>query len=342
MSTAERILIVGPTWVGDMMMSHTLYQLLKQKKPDCHIDVLAPAWSEALLERMPEVDGRLASPFKRGQWGFRERLAFGRSLRDRGYTQAIVLPNSWKSALVPYVAKIPQRTGWAGEQRYHLLNDIRRLDKKRYALMIERFMALALPKDAPLPSPLLHPKLSVTAAMQDACLNALSLKKPAGRLIALCPGSEFGSSKRWPPQYFAKLAAAQLAAGHTVWLFGSPNDAPIGDEIMREAPDCVNLIGKTDLSQAVDCLSLADVVVSNDSGLMHIAAALARPLVAIFGSTSTGFTPPLGDGVKVLQLNLECQPCFKRECPLGHHRCMRDIYPSQVISEVDSIGVANG
>ena len=221
MSAVERILIVGPTWVGDMMMSHTLYQLLKQQKPDCHIDVLAPAWSEALLERMPEVDGRLVSPFKRGQWGFRERLAFGRRLRDRGYTQAIVLPNSWKSALAPYMAKIPKRTGWAGEQRYYLLNDIRRLDKKRYALMIERFMALALPKGAPLAITVITPKIIGDRCHAGCLPQSLIAQKTRRSFDRVVSGFRIRFKQALAPAIFCQIgrgAIGSRAHGLVVWL----------------------------------------------------------------------------------------------------------------------------
>lgn len=332
---AENFLIIGPSWVGDMVMAQTLFVSLKKLYPDCKIDVLSPAWCEALLARMPEVDNSLVSPFQHGQFLLQQRYKFGRGLRDKAYTRAIVLPNSWKSALVPYFAKIPIRSGWVGEMRYHLLNDIRKLDKNAYPLMIERFMALAEAKDSKLNQPYPRPHFSITASeLEDSLQQQNITYNKSDKILALCPGAEFGSSKRWPAEYYAKLAQVALEAGWKVWLFGSPKDKLIADVIVAQAGDCLNLISKTNLAQAVDLLSLATVVVSNDSGLMHIAAALDRPLVAIYGSTSTKFTPPQAQKFKIMQLNLECQPCFKRECPLQHHRCMRDIHPDQVWASV--------
>ncbi|WP_054096767.1 lipopolysaccharide heptosyltransferase II, partial [Pseudomonas syringae group genomosp. 3] len=221
------------------------------------------------------------------------------------------------------------------EFRYGLLNDVRTLDKQRYPLMIERFMALAFDKGTELPRPYPQPSLRIDSTTRDAALSkfGLSLDRP---VLALCPGAEFGESKRWPAEHYAQVAEASIREGWQVWLFGSKKDHPVGESIRQELipglrEESVNLSGDTSLAEAIDLLSCADAVVSNDSGLMHVAAALNRPLVAIYGSTSPGFTPPLADEVEVVRLGLECSPCFERTCRFGHYNCMRLLEPDAVI-----------
>ena len=335
-----RILIIGPSWVGDMVMAQTLFHVLKQRHPACVIDVLAPEWSRPILERMPEVRQALSFPLGHGALELATRRRIGKSLAGQ-YDQAILLPNSLKSALVPFFAGIPQRTGWRGEFRYGLLNDVRTLDKARYPLMIERFMALGYPAGAELPKPYPRPSLQIEAASRDAALAkfGLSLDRP---VLALCPGAEFGEAKRWPSEHYAKVADIKIREGWQVWLFGSKNDHAVGESIrerlipgLRE--ESVNLSGETSLAEAIDLLSCSDAVVSNDSGLMHVAAALNRPLVAVYGSTSPGFTPPLADQVEVVRLGLECSPCFDRTCRFGHYNCLRLLEPEAVASALQRL-----
>ena len=329
-----RILIVGPSWVGDMVMAQTLFVCLKQRHPGCEIDVLAPEWSRPILERMPEVRAALSFPLGHGVLDIASRRRIGKSLAGQ-YDQAILLPNSLKSALVPFFAGIPVRTGWKGEMRYGLLNDIRTLDKQRYPLMIERFMALAFEPGAELPTPYPQPRLQIDEASRAAALATfgLSLDRP---VLALCPGAEFGEAKRWPAEHYAKVAELKIRAGWQVWLFGSKNDHPGGETIrgrlipgLRE--EVTNLAGQTSLAEAIDLMSAAGAVVSNDSGLMHVAAALNLPLVAVYGSTSPQFTPPLAEQVEIVRLGLECSPCFDRTCRFGHYNCLRELKPRPVI-----------
>ncbi|WP_445937537.1 lipopolysaccharide heptosyltransferase II [Pseudomonas sp.] len=335
-----KILIVGPSWVGDMVMAQTLFQRLQQRHLGCAIDVLAPEWSRPILERMPEVRQALSFPLGHGVLELATRRKIGKSLAGQ-YGQAILLPNSLKSALVPFFAGIPKRTGWKGELRYGLLNDIRTLDKERYPLMIERFMALAFEPGAVLPQPYPRPALQIDAQSRDAALAkfGLSLDRP---VLALCPGAEFGEAKRWPSEHYAKVAELKIRAGWQVWIFGSKNDHPVGEDIrsrlipgLRE--EAVNLAGETSLAEAIDLLSCAGAVVSNDSGLMHVAAALNRPLVAVYGSTSPGFTPPLAEHVEIVRLGLECSPCFDRTCRFGHYNCLGQLKPRPVIEALDRL-----
>lgn len=344
---ARRILIIGPSWVGDMVMAQALFVQLAHQYPDVAIDVLAPAWTRPLLARMPQVRRGLDLPLSHGELGLRKRWRLGRMLAAEGYHQVIVLPNSWKSALVPWFADIPLRTGWRGEMRYGLLNDARVLDKKRLPLMVQRFVALALPADAVLPDALPDPMpvpqlLAEPGGVQMAC-EALGLDVES-RILALCPGAEFGDSKQWPAEHYATVAREYLAKGWQVWLFGSAKDRGVTDQIAALAnvsdaqhSGCVNLAGRTSLAQAIDLLSLAHAVVSNDSGLMHIAAALHKPLVAVYGSTSPEFTPPLTNQVELLHTDIECRPCFQRVCPLQHKRCLTELFPERVLAALDRL-----
>ncbi len=319
-----------------MVMAQSLFRLIKQCHPSVRIDVLAPAWTLALLSRMPEVHEALDLPFKHGQLKLMVRYRLAHSLRERGYDQAIVLPNSLKSALIPFWAKIPVRTGYVGEWRWGLLNDARHLDKSRLPMTVQRFVALGVHAGAALPAEFPRPSLAVTESGVEMALARLGLERPAAPLLALCSGAEFGSSKRWPAEYYAEVAKAKLAQGWQVWLFGSEKDAGITARLRSLAGmQCVDLAARTTLAEAIDLLSLADLVVSNDSGLMHVAAALGRKLVAIYGSSDPGLTPPLSGSAKILSLRLPCSPCFKRECPLGHTNCLRELKPDQVLQAIE-------
>ncbi len=342
MSTPSRILVVGPSWVGDMVMAQSLFKALAEKHPGVAIDVLAPGWSLPLLERMPEVSQAIDMPLGHGQFGLKQRWRLGKSLARRNYDQAILLPNSWKSALTPFAAGIPIRTGWVGEMRYGLLNDIRRLDKSRLTMTVQRFVALAEPADVKEVPSIQAPELTVRPEDVELALNALHLERDGSRLLVLCPGAEYGAAKRWPESRYGELAAEMMDLGWSVWLFGSEKDRAVCRAINDYAGDrCVDLSGVTSLAQAVDLMSLADAVVSNDSGLMHVAAALDRPLVAVYGSSDPGFTPPLNRRHRVISMGLECSPCFKRECPEGHLDCLNGIGVEQVASALLELAEEN-
>jgi heptosyltransferase-2 len=316
-------------------MAQSLFKVLVQKHPGVVIDVLAPGWSRPLLERMPEVTGAIDMPLGHGQLDLKGRWKLGRSLVERGYEQVILLPNSLKSALVPYWAKIPRRTGWVGEMRYGLVNDIRRLDKSRLTMTVQRFVALAYAADYDGIPEIPIPALRVDAAGAASAMDALGLERGRSPLLALCPGAEYGPAKRWPEHYYGELAGDTIEQGWSVWLFGSEKDRQVCGEVNRVAGGrCVDLSGRTSLAQAVDLMSLADTVVSNDSGLMHVAAALDRPLVALYGSSDPGFTPPLNPRSRILSLGLDCSPCFKRECPEGHLKCLTELRVEQVARTV--------
>jgi heptosyltransferase-2 len=330
----HKILVVGPSWVGDMVMAQSLFIALKKNHPDCRIDVLAPAWTLSLLERMPEVSKAIAMPLPRGKLGLMERIKLGLSLRPEGYDQAILLPNSWKSAIPPFFADIPVRTGYIGECRWGLLNDARKLDKNRLTMTVQRFVALGLPPDASMPPECPKPALTISTDRQQAVIDKFGLTLSAD-ILALCPGAEYGPAKRWPSEHYAEVARQKLDQGWQVWLFGSEKDKADSEQINKAVSGrCTDFTGRTSLAEAVDLMSLADTVVSNDSGLMHVAAALDKKVIAIYGSSDPGFTPPLNDKAEIISLNLECAPCFKRDCPLGHSHCLTGITPDRVLESI--------
>lgn len=327
-----KALIVAPSWIGDTIMAQPLFARLHAKHPGLQLDALAPRWVAPVLRRMAEIADVVDNPFGHGQLSLKARWRLGRELAARRYDAVYVLPNSLKSALVPFLAGIPQRVGFTGESRYGLINARHRLDQAALPLMVERFAQLAEAPGAALPKPVSYPTIRSTAAEQQKTLDELGLERPA-RLVAFCPGAEYGPAKRWPAAHFARLARQLADRGCAIWLFGSPKDHAVAEEIARLAPGlCRNLCGTTSLGQAVDLLAIADLVVCNDSGLMHVAAALDRPLVALYGSSSPGFTPPLSDRAAILSLKLDCSPCFKRVCPLGHLDCLNKLSPDDVLA----------
>jgi len=331
----RRILVVGPSWIGDTVLAQPLFKLLHARHAGLVLDVLAPPWTLPLLERMPEVRRALASPFAHGDLRLGERRRLGRGLAREGYDQAIVLPNTFKSALVPLFAGIRVRTGYIGELRHWILTDARHLDRERLPQLAQRYAALGLPRGEALPQPLPALKLRVDEAARRALLDRLGLdrQRPAA---ALCPGAEYGPAKRWPARYFAEHAQGLAAHGCAVWLIGSRNDRPLAAEIERAAGGvCRNLCGETTLPEAIDLMASAALAVTNDSGLMHVAAASGRPLLALYGSSSPAFTPPLTANAQTLRIDLPCSPCFQRECPLGHFNCMMQLTPERVLAAVD-------
>lgn len=330
-----KILVVGPSWVGDMVLAQPMFKLLHARHGEPAIDVLAPRWTLPLVERMPEVRRAIEMPVGHGELRLAARWKLAARLRSEHYDQAIVLPNTFKSALVPLFAGIRVRTGYIGEARFALLTDARRLPAERLPQLAQRYGELALTRGDRLRPPLPALDLRIDDTARRELLSRLELEKqrPAA---ALCPGAEYGPAKRWPPRYFAELAQGIAARGCAVWLIGSRNDAQLGSEIARAAGGaCRNLCGETTLGEAIDLLSATALVVTNDSGLMHIAAALGKPQIALYGSSSPEFTPPLSPNAQILRLDLPCSPCFERTCPLGHFNCMNQLVPDRVLEEID-------
>lgn len=303
------ILVIAPNWIGDALMAQPLLSRLRGE-----IDVLAPEWVAPVMRRMPEVRSVIATPFIHGPLQLRARWKLGRSLKGR-YDQAYVLPNTWKSALVPFFAGIPRRTGYVGELRYGLLNDTR---KAAGASMAAHYAALAGE------GPLSRPRLRVSAEEIEQAKRKFGI---SGRYVVFCPGAEYGPAKRWP--YFGELSRRLTLP---VVVLGSSKDLEASGGISG-----TSLVGKTNLDEAIALVAGADLVISNDSGLMHVAAALGRPQVALFGSSSPEHTPPQSPAARVLWLHIECSPCYQRECPLGHFRCMKEMTVEMVLDQLKTI-----
>jgi heptosyltransferase-2 len=334
---SERFLVVCQAWVGDVVIAQSLLKFIRSRHPDAEIDVMAPAFHGPVVSRMPEVSRFVPAPGGHGEFSLRAHWALGRQLRRRRYTRAIVLPRSIKSALVPFFAGARRRTGFLGERRYVLLNDIRH---GREALStVDGFIALALESGEAPPDRVPQPGLRVDTGRQAALAREHGIR-PDVPLAILAPGAEFGVSKRWPEGYFAETAAALMDSGWQVAAIGSPKEADAGAAVAEAAPGALNLCGVTSLEDAVDLLGLARVAVTNDSGLMHIAAAVGTHVVAMYGSTSPQKVAPLTDRANVFWLALPCSPCRQRTCPLGHHECMTRIRPESVISAALAAGGA--
>lgn len=331
-SGGERILVIGPAWVGDMVMAQSLFRTLKQQRDNPRIDVVAPQWSLPLLARMPEVNQGIALPVRHKELGLGKRRSLGRALRRHHYDQAIVLPRSYKAALVPWFAGIPRRTGYRGEMRYGAINDIRRLDKSVLYQTVQRFVALGLPANVTGAPAIPPPALRIDSKNQQACLLQLGLNTEQP-VIAMMPGAEYGPAKRWPTAYYAELARKLVSQGKQVWVLGSQKESGLGEQI-AVADGITNLCGRTELVDVVDLLALCDQAVTNDSGLMHVAAASGTRVIAIYGSSDPNYTPPLTDKAQIVYQNLECSPCFERECPLGHTNCLNDIKPEHILARL--------
>ena len=337
MTAPTRILIVAPAWIGDAVISQPLLTLLCRRNPAVVIDVLAPSWVGPIYQRMPEVSEVIASPFAHGELAWGRRRAVAAAVKAKRYRRCIVLPNSLKSALIPWLAGIPLRTGYVGEQRFGLLNDRRKLDVGRFPRLVDRFAALALPAGDDLPPTLPDPSLRIDGANQAIAQARLGLRSDRP-IVALCPGAEYGPAKRWPAVYYGEIAAGMLAQHRHVWIFGSARDAEIGAAIVTLAPSAINLCGRTGLADAIDLLALADRVLTNDSGLMHVAAAVGSRVIALFGSSTPDYTPPLSPRATTISLKLECSPCFARVCPLGHTNCLVQMKPQRILrNPVDDV-----
>lgn len=332
-NSAKRILVVGPSWVGDMVMAQSLFITLKQRYPDATISVVAPAWSEPILARMPEITEVMPLAVGHGEFGWGARRAMAQRMQGH-FDRAIVLPRSWKSALVPFLARIPERVGFLGEQRYGLLTEHRSLDKSVLDQTVKRFVALGLPaaEAAPGDFAIPAPRLEVDADNQASLRQRHGL--PARPAIGMMPGAEFGPAKQWPLEYFHELARRLIDDGFAVRIFGGPGDHAAGETIVSGLAHAHNLCGATSLADAVDLLADCAQVVTNDSGLMHVAAAVGTRVQAIYGSSTPDYTPPLTDNARIHYLALWCSPCFKRVCPLGHTNCLNHLYVEPVYRAV--------
>jgi heptosyltransferase-2 len=334
MIKSDSILIVGPSWIGDMVMAQSLMKVIKINQPDVAIDVLAPKWSLGILARMTEVRDVIALDVKHGELGFRERYQTGKSLRAKQYKQAFVIPKTLKSALVPYFANIPVRTGFFGEMRFGLINDVKPLDKAVLDQTVKKYASLAQPSNQTILTP--FPELKANTDNAKFLLEKYKVNNQK-LLVSFMPGAEYGPAKQWPVAHFAELAQKINQIGGQVLIFGSDKDRAGGNVIAESNSNVINLCGKTTIEDAVDLIGSTDIAVTNDSGLMHVAASVGIPLVSIYGSSSPLYTPPLTEKAIVEWLELDCAPCFKRECPLQHLNCLTQITAQNVFKHIEII-----
>ncbi len=322
-----------------MVMAQSLFKTLKHRHPEVEIDVLAPSWSEPLLARMPEIHTAVNLPVGHGRLGLAARWRLGRRLNAQHYDQAIIVPRSLKAAFIPFVAGIPVRTGYRGEHRYGIINDMRSLDRSVLRQTVQRYVALGEAAMADQPPKIFLPELQTKPINAQRLRDQLGLHNKAP-VIGFLPGAEYGPAKQWPVDYFTELAARQNSRGRQVWIFGSERDRPTAEEIAGRSGTVVsNLCGKTRLEDAVDLLSCTQAVATNDSGLMHVAAAVGVPVVAMYGSSTPDYTPPLSKQATVLYEGLDCSPCFKRHCPLGHTNCLKQISVDRVDDALNELMV---
>jgi heptosyltransferase II len=338
MNGQPRTLVISPNWIGDAVMAQPLLQLLRQQHPERAIDVLAPPAVAPVWRAVAEVDCVLETPFRHRALQLRERWKYARELRRRGYADAYVLPNTLKYALIPWLAGIGRRVGYKGEMRYGLVN-VMHHDELPPRPMVPFYAALAEDPALPVRTDLPRPRLGVASEVVAAACARHGID-PGWPLVAFAPGAEFGAAKRWPPRHFGALAQEIVAADPRtrIALLGSPKDRATCDEVVAHAGPAadhlLNLAGETRLDEAVALIARAAAVVSNDSGLLHIASGLNRPVVALYGPTDPDHAPPFSDLARSVSLRLDCAPCRQRECPLGHHNCMEQMEAGLVWREL--------
>lgn len=335
-----RILVVGPSWIGDMVMAQSLFMGLRSRLPDATLDVLAPASTAQLVARMPEVDDTVLMNIEHGEFAWSRRRQTAQAVRARHYDQAIVLQRSAKAALVPWLAGIPVRTGYRGELRLGLINDIRSLDKTRYPLKAEHYALLGLAAEGDELDTMHWPRLTVDAARQHALVAelGLSLNRP---IVGFAPGAAYGGAKAWPTRHYAALAARLDAAGQACWIFGSAADREVAEAMTAAAPRYgVNLAERTSLVDIADLAALTTQFVGNDTGVMHLAAATAPRVIGLYGSTDPDYAPPLAATSQRLWRGMDCSPCRERQCPLGHHACLEDLPVHDVFAACTAPGSA--
>jgi heptosyltransferase-2 len=326
------ILIVPYMWIGDFVRCHSVVKLLRARFPERPVDMLATPLCAPLADYMPGLRRAIVAELPRRRLALRRQKQLADRLRAEGYGSALIMPRTWKSAIAPWLAAIPQRIGFAGEARFFLVNDMR-FGERRLARMVDRCCALALPKDAAAPAEWPMPELKVPLG-SVAVWRELRGLAPDGRPVAaLAPGA-VGVSKRWPAAAYAELARRLAAEGLAVWVLGGPDEKPLAAEIAAGSP-AVDLTGH-DLRDAILALAAASVAVSNDSGLLHVAAALGTPSIGIFGPTSAWHWAPLNPLAATIASggDLPCRPCHAPVCRLGHHRCMREIAADEVLTAV--------
>jgi heptosyltransferase-2 len=331
---ARPILIVPYMWIGDFVRCHSVVKVLKSRWPDRPVDVLTTALCRPLADYMPGLRQAILGDLPRSRIAVSAQRALAARLRANGYGLALIMPRTWKAALAPFLAGIPQRVGFVGEARFGLLNEWR-WGERRLPRMVDRCAALALPEGDPLPAQWPLPELVVPAAEVEAWRERRGLdgSRPA---VALCPGA-VGPSKRWTAEGYGEIARTLTGRGMAVWVIGGPDEARLAAGIASAGGPLARDLTGPDLRNAILALAAARAAVSNDSGLLHVAAALGTPAIGIFGPTSPWHWAPLNPLAAVIETRTDvpCRPCHKPTCRLRHHNCMRDIPAAQVLAAVE-------
>ena len=331
----KRLLVMGPSCLAELVMAQSLFITLKQREPEATLGVVAPAWSQPIMARMPEVDEVWSSGLRYDEFDIRSSCELAAKLKGR-YDRAIVLPHSWKAALIPFLARIPERIGFLGKQRYGVLNERRRLDNLVLDQTVKRFVSLGLPEDEVSTGQFAIPSPRLTIDRDNLVNLRIAHQLSSRPAIGLMPATQCGSAQQWPPANFHQLAERLVSDGYEVRIFGDPKDQVVGDAIAQGLLHTHNLFGKTDLADAVDLLADCRQVVTNDSGLMHVAAAVGTRVHAVYGSSSPACTPPLTANAQIHYQPLEGSPCFQRECPLGHTNCLKNLDVESVYTAVSA------
>ena len=329
MSSKEKFLIIAPSWIGDLIISQSLIKYLKKEYQDCQIDIIVRPELVKLAKMMPEVQNIYSLDIEHKELGLIKRHILAKEIKKYSYSTSIILPNSFKSAIIPWLANVPLRVGYNRELRLFLLNKKYSLIKHKDS-MVNRYLKLA---DGSY-SDSIRPSLVINRDLADS-IGRKYLINNSKKNIVLCPEAEYGSAKRWPTNKWVQLANFYKEKNYNVYLLGKNKNLDIKYNSVLKKDSVISLLGKTSLEEATYLLSLVDLVITNDSGLMHITASVNTNLISIFGSSSPFYTPPLMKDQfgEVVYKALKCSPCFKRECPLQHLNCLNHISAEEILNK---------
>ena len=329
MSSKETFLIIAPSWIGDLIISQSLIKYLKKEYLDCQIDIIVRPELVKLAKMMPEVQNIYSLDIEHKELGLIKRRILAKEIKKYSYSTSIILPNSFKSAIIPWLANVPLRVGYNRELRLFLLNKKYSLIKHKDS-MVNRYLKLA---DGSY-SDSIRPSLVINRDLADS-IGRKYLINNSKKNIVLCPEAEYGSAKRWPTNKWVQLANFYKEKNYNVYLLGKNKNLDIKYNSVFKKDSFISLLGKTSLEEATYLLSLVDLVITNDSGLMNITASVNTNLISIFGSSSPFYTPPLMKDQfgEVVYKALKCSPCFKRECPLQHLNCLNHISAEEILNK---------
>ena len=329
MGSKEKFLIIAPSWIGDLMISQSLLKYLKKEYPDCQIDMVVKPELITLAKMMPELKNIYSLDIRHKELGLMKRYTLAKKIKKNLYSASIILPNSFKSAIIPWLANIPLRIGYNRELRSLLLNKKYSLIKHKDS-MVNRYLKLAEGSY----SDNIRPLLLINSDSSES-ISRKYLINNSKKNIVLCPEAEYGPAKRWPANKWMQLANFYKEKNYNVYFLGKNRSLETKYQSVLKKDSIISLLGKTSLEEAAYILSIVDLVITNDSGLMHITASVNTNLISIFGSSSPFYTPPLMKDQfgEVIYKALTCSPCFKRECPLQHLNCLNNISSEEIFDK---------